>query len=92
MGARKRYFSESANYNARRLSNVVESGNSVGISIPVPEGWEVRSLAARLVKEGYTSYFELKQGSIKDVFEMLLLLEWNDYAQAYAEQLAKANR
>ena len=60
--------------------------------MPIPKGWEVRAIVSRLIREGYTDFYSLQRGTIKDIFDMMLLLEWNNYAQAYAENTAKLNR
>ena len=58
----------------------------------MPDGWEMRALFNRLIKEGYTDYEGLKRGTIRDVYNMLLMLEWNDHATAHAEIAAKARQ
>lgn len=58
----------------------------------MPAGWEMKALINRLIREGYADYFALKTSSIRDIFNMLLLLEWNDHAQAYAIALEKARK
>lgn len=45
----------------------------------------------RIVKEQYCSYAELKQMTMKDLFDIMLLMDWNDYATAYGEALRRAN-
>jgi len=42
-----------------------------------------------LVREGYCSYYELKKGTYKDIYNMLLMLEWSDYVQEKIDEMAK---
>ena len=46
----------------------------------------------RILSSRMCSYRELKQCSMRDVYNMLLILDWNDYAQAYAESIQEANK
>ena len=62
------------------------------MTIPVPDGWEMKALFNRLIREGYADYNALKSCSMRDIYNMLHMLEWNDHAQAYAAVLAKANK
>lgn len=85
-------FSESARFNRERIGKQVDVPASENIvHIPIPEGWEVRAVVNRLVKEQYCTYAELKQMSMKDMFDMMLLLDWQDYVTAYGETLRKVN-
>ena len=51
----------------------------------------MKALFNRLIKDGYATYFELQRCTMRDVFNMMHLLEWNDHALAYADVLRKAN-
>lgn len=57
-------------------------------SIPIPEGWQGRALAARLVSAGMCSYMDLISGrvTVRDFFEMLRVVDWRDYITALGQQ------
>lgn len=44
----------------------------------------------RILDSNMCDYFALQKCSLRDVFDMLLILDWRDYAQGYAEIVKKA--
>lgn len=53
--------------------------------MPVPDGWAARAQINRILQAGLCSYTELKNMSIEDVYYLISLLDWRDYAQGYAD-------
>ena len=86
------FFAESARYNSEQLANQVDgNGDSQSVSVPIPDGWEARAIVSQLIAAGMCSYTDIATNKItmRDLFRMMHLRDWNNYAQDYAYNVKK---
>jgi len=89
VGAGEGFFTANADYTRRR--DLLEFDAEKFVNVDIPDGWQMTAMISRIVTSGACSYPELRKLTVGDVFRMLEMLDWKDYAAAAAERQVKAN-
>jgi len=68
---------------------VLGLSDGTSVNIAIPDGFDGVAFAARLCASGMTTYIELRTMSIRQVYEVALLVDWQDMTTTKANLIAR---